>query len=160
MQTPLFVGVSKVMLSGMITDDRVLNNLVLMYISPETASKQEVRQCLAYFFPVYYYSSAVYQRRMQKIFVSLYEDVITTSRDWDDEQEPVSPAQVALMFVDWTDPQKVVNVGDPSREHTGANAIHVDMASDIVKALFNENMTKDDKKTLCQLLGKLYIPYS
>lgn len=140
MQTPLFVGVSKVMLSGMITDDRVLNNLVLMYISPETASKQE--------------------RRMQKIFVSLYEDVITTSRDWDDEQEPVSPAQVALMFVDWTDPQKVVNVGDPSREHTGANAIHVDMASDIVKALFNENMTKDDKKTLCQLLGKLYIPYS
>lgn len=38
-----------------------------MYISPETASNQELRQCLAYFFPVYCYSSAVYQRRMQKV---------------------------------------------------------------------------------------------
>lgn len=40
---------------------------------------------------------SAYLTRTQ-IFVSLYEDVITTSRDWDNEQEPVSPAQVALMY--------------------------------------------------------------
>lgn len=56
--------------------------------------------------------------------------------------------------------------------------IHIDLASDIIKALFNDDLesafvyvmcrnlvrvmliasVEEDKKTLCQLLGKLYLP--
>ena len=41
--------------------------LVLVFISPETAENQELRQCLSYFFPVYAYSSQANQRRMKDV---------------------------------------------------------------------------------------------
>ena len=61
------MGIAKLMLAGMVVDDRVLQSLVLVYVSPETATNQELRQCLSYFFPVYCYSSPANQRRMQKV---------------------------------------------------------------------------------------------
>ena len=68
-QALMCMGIAKLMLAGMVTDDRVLQSLVLVYVSPETASNQELRQCLSYFFPVYCYSSPANQRRMQKVRV-------------------------------------------------------------------------------------------
>ena len=65
-QSLLSVGISKLMLAGMVSDERVLSSLVLVYISPETASNHELRQCLSYFFPVYAYSSQANQGRMRK----------------------------------------------------------------------------------------------
>ncbi|KAI0941839.1 hypothetical protein AcV7_002413 [Taiwanofungus camphoratus] len=157
-QALLCIGISKLMLSGMITDDRVLKSLVLVFISPETATNQELRQCLSYFFPVYCYSSAANQRRMQKVFIPLYEHLISTYMEWDGDEEIVTPAQVGLMFVDWTDPQKAATVTKGLRDNPADDTIHIDLASDIVKALFSKEMEKDDKKALCQLLGKLHIP--
>lgn len=78
------VGISKLMLSGLITDEEVrapplrsmrhpddgvqiLNRLVLLYFASETADNQPLRQCLSYFFPVYCYSSPINQRRMSKV---------------------------------------------------------------------------------------------
>ncbi|KAL6308311.1 nuclear condensing complex subunit [Sparassis latifolia] len=154
-QALLCMGISKLMLSGMIADDRMLRSLMLIYISPETLPNQELRQCLSYFFPVYSYSSPTNQRRMQKIFIPLYEQLVNVYRDWDGDEEMVSPAQVGLMFVDWTDPQKAAcGVQGISADE----AIHVDFASDIVRALFNKELEKDDMKGLCQMLGKLHIP--
>ena len=54
-----------------VSDERVFTSLVLVYISPETASNQELRQCLSYFFPVYAYSSAANQDRMRRVSVRL-----------------------------------------------------------------------------------------
>ncbi|OCH93098.1 hypothetical protein OBBRIDRAFT_725376 [Obba rivulosa] len=157
-QATLCVGISKLMLSGIITDERFLRTLVIVYISPETAENQQLRQCLSYFFPVYCYSSAVNQRHMQKIFLFLFEHWTTVYKQWDSEQLMVTPAQLAAMLVDWTDPQKAAAVAKGMRESTADDALHVDLAIDIVKALFSQKMDKDDKKALCQLLGKLYIP--
>lgn len=42
-------------------------SLVFAYVSPTNADNQELRQCLAYFLPVYCYSSAVNQSRMQSV---------------------------------------------------------------------------------------------
>lgn len=36
----------------------------------------------------------------------LFEQLARATRELDDDQEMVSPAQIAGMFVDWTDPQK------------------------------------------------------
>jgi hypothetical protein len=70
------------MLAGMMSDDSVSNTggcvewrgwlrsvkllqaLVLLYFSPETADNQPLRQCLTYFLPVYCYSSSGNQRHM------------------------------------------------------------------------------------------------
>ncbi|PCH39141.1 hypothetical protein WOLCODRAFT_110578 [Wolfiporia cocos MD-104 SS10] len=156
-QALLCIGISKLMLSGMITDDRLLRGLVLVYISPETSSNQELRQCLSYFFPVYCYSSPVNQRRMQKIFVPLYEHLTNIFQEWDEDQEPITPAHVAMMFVDWTDPQKAAAVTKVARTAED-DAIHLDLAADIIRALFSHEMDQSDKKPLVQLLSKLYIP--
>ena len=125
-QAVLAVGIAKLMLSGFVTDERVLQSLVLVFISPETVGNQELRQCLAYFFPAYSYSSVANQRRMQsvclfdyswfggypliatftQIFRQLFDRVVKAFREWEGEEDMVSPAQVALMIVDWTDPLK------------------------------------------------------
>lgn len=55
-------GVAKLMLAGMISDSSVLQSLILLYFSPETADNQPLRQCLTYFLPVYCYSSPINQR--------------------------------------------------------------------------------------------------
>ncbi|KAH9921582.1 nuclear condensing complex subunit [Amylocystis lapponica] len=157
-QAVLCIGISKLMLSVMIVDERVLKSLMLMFISPETATNQELRQCLSYFFPVYCYSSPANQRRMQKIFIPLYEQLTVAYKEWDGDEEMITPAQVGIMFVDWTDPQKAVAVTKGALEKAVDNTIHVDLASDIVKALFSKEMEKEDKKALCQLLGKLHMP--
>ncbi|OBZ78081.1 Condensin complex subunit 3 [Grifola frondosa] len=157
-QALLCVGISKLMLSGMINDERVLKSLVLVFISPETASNQELRQCLSYFFPIYCYSSAANQRRMQQIFVPLYEHLTKVYRECEGDDDMITPPQVGLMFVDWTDPQRAAAAAKGLRGDAAENTIHFDFASDVVKALLSSDLDKDDKKALCQLLGKLYIP--
>ena len=44
----------------------MLVSLALIYLSPDTADNQELRQCLSYFFPAYSYSTPAHQRLMQK----------------------------------------------------------------------------------------------
>ena len=77
--------------------------------------------------------------------------------DLEEDEEMVAPAQIGLMLVDWTDPSKAVYVltkacsrntlftsnleyskadGRPTDE-----SIHVDVAIDIVRALFDKEMT-------------------
>jgi len=48
-------------------DCQVLVSLALIYLSPDTADNQELRQCLSYFFPAYSYSTPAHQCLMQKV---------------------------------------------------------------------------------------------
>ncbi|KZT24842.1 hypothetical protein NEOLEDRAFT_1134516 [Neolentinus lepideus HHB14362 ss-1] len=153
-QALMCVGIAKLMLSGMVTDERVLKSLVFAYVSPDTAGNQELRQCLSYFFPVYCYSSPANQRRMQQIFVPIFEELLQLYKDLDDDREMISPANIVAMFVDWTDPQKAV----AARGQVADVLIHLDLATEIIRALFSKDMQKEDKKVLCQVLSKLYIP--
>ncbi|THH31051.1 hypothetical protein EUX98_g3136 [Antrodiella citrinella] len=157
-QALLCVGISKLMLSGMITDDRVLRSLVLVYMSPETTENQELRQCLTYFFPVYCYSSPINQRRMQRIFVEVFTQLCQIHKDWDEDEDVLTPLQAGLMFVDWTDPQKASIVVKQIPGQDVDDVIHVELASEIMKTLFSDELTKNEKKSLCQLLGKIYLP--
>ena len=61
------VGISKLMLSGLVTDAAVLERLVLVYFAPETVDNLELRQCLSYFLPVYCYCNSANQRKMQEV---------------------------------------------------------------------------------------------
>jgi hypothetical protein len=50
-----------------LTEPQVLVSLALIYLSPDTAENQELRQCLSYFFPAYGYSSPGHQHVLQKV---------------------------------------------------------------------------------------------
>ncbi|KAF8547377.1 hypothetical protein OG21DRAFT_1479489 [Imleria badia] len=152
-QALLCVGLAEVGLTHMISDERVLKSLVVAYLSPDTAENQALRQCLAYFFPVYCYSSSVNQNRLRQVSVPIFEQLAEATRGLDDDQEIVSPAQITGMFVDWTDPQKAIEV----QGQTIDDGAHLDLAEDILKALFNDDMPKDDKKVLRQVLGRVYL---
>lgn len=78
-----------------------LQSLVAAYLAPDTIDNQEVRQCLAYFFPVYCYSSAVNQRRMQRLFIGLFEQLAPETRNVDETQDMVSP----ISIISYTDPR-------------------------------------------------------
>ncbi|KAI9511024.1 nuclear condensing complex subunit [Russula earlei] len=153
-QTLICTGFAKLMLSGMISDERVLISLALIYLSPDTAENQELRQCLSYFFPAYSYSAPAHQRLMQKVFLPVFDQLSKGYRELDEDQEMVSPAQVCAMFADWTDPQKAIEAQGQSSD----KMVHMDMASSILRALFNRDVLRSDKKVLCQTLVKLVLP--
>ena len=79
------IGLAKLLLSGMVTNTNVrardstpgcgvvnpsliqaLETIFLLYVTPETSDNLELRQCLSYFFPVYCYSNAENQRKVQE----------------------------------------------------------------------------------------------
>ncbi|EIM89256.1 ARM repeat-containing protein [Stereum hirsutum FP-91666 SS1] len=154
-QAVLAMGFAKLMLSRMVTEDKVLASLVAVYVSPYTADNQELRQCLSYFFPVFCWSSPVNQRQMQKVFPAVFERLCKESNELEEDQEMVTPAQIAGMFVDWTDPRKVSELVPGSMSDP---EIHFDMAHDIMTMLAGKALNKSDKKVLCQHLSKLHIP--
>ncbi|KAB5594684.1 Condensin complex subunit 3 [Ceratobasidium theobromae] len=151
------IGFAKLLLAGIVTDEKVLRSLVASYLQPDTADNQPLRQCLSYFFPVYCYSSSANQRMMQKesaVFMVLFKLLCEVYRDKDEDQEMISPAQLGALFLDWMDPLKVVEVQGQQRDES----VHADVACDIVRELFEKEMDKEERKVLVQLLGKLYLP--
>jgi len=66
----------------MLTRKKILNSkqvllcLLIMYISPLTKANQRVRQCLAYFFPVYAFASVENQGRIGEVSLFLCGDTV------------------------------------------------------------------------------------
>ncbi|KAG6908746.1 hypothetical protein DXG01_003450 [Tephrocybe rancida] len=158
----LCMGLSKLVLAGMITDDEPVVNLIQTYLSPVTADNQELRQCLTFFFQVFCYSSPINQETIRRIFFRTYKTLKDDRASLSEEEEMVSSAQIAALFMDWTDPTKLrqaVNGQGKTDPKNQANmSIQLDLAVDIVRKLLEEDWEKEDKKVFCQLLGKLHIP--
>ncbi|TFK38229.1 nuclear condensing complex subunit [Crucibulum laeve] len=162
-QALLCMGVSKLVFNGMITDNRALKNLIMAYLSPNTVSNQELRQCLTYFLPAFSYSASSHQKKMCEIFLSTFSQISDVRRKLEDDQEMVSGLQVGMMFVDWTDPLKLSKAADAQGHISDSNGVNdfiqLEMATNIMMALLKpENKDEDDMKILVQLLSKLYIP--
>ncbi|KAF8635423.1 hypothetical protein AX15_000413 [Amanita polypyramis BW_CC] len=147
------VGFSKLLLAGTLTDTSILVALALSYVNFETRDNQELRQCLSYFFPVYCYSSLANQSRMQSIFMNAFDLFVNLHEESDSDEIMISPYQFGLLMVDWTNSQKAANVNGSSVPRN----IHADVAVDILRALYDEDRSANDRKTLCQLLGNLDI---
>ncbi|GAA5857357.1 hypothetical protein JCM8547_002238 [Rhodosporidiobolus lusitaniae] len=147
------VGISKLLLSGMITDEEILNRLVLLYFASDTVDNHELRQCLSYFFPVYCYSNAGNQRRVANVIIKALTVLREVHDELRDKSAMVTPLQIGSQLVDWTDPQKSLKAEGVKPDET----IQVDLAIRMVKALYKHE-EKDARKLWCQLLPKLYIP--
>ncbi|KAG6849522.1 hypothetical protein H0H93_007772 [Arthromyces matolae] len=135
-QALLCVGLSKLLLFGIIKDSKVLTSLVLIYVSPNTSTNQELRQCLSYFFPVYCYSSPDNQARMQSIFIPAFDSFMQARENLDEDQDMIEPLQFGLLLVDWTNPQKRAEM---MKTELQSQAAHVDVAVNILSALYDSD---------------------
>lgn len=145
-------GIAKLMLAGMVEDDEVLRSLVLVYMSPETTSNQEMRQCLNYFLPVYCFSSTTNQRRLQRVVVPVLQVLAEVYNEVAGEQEMVSPAQVGVQLLEWLDPDRAVNVAS-----TSDRCIHFDIGLELIQTLLTSD-DRDERKTMVQMLNRLTLP--
>lgn len=160
-------GTAKMVLAGMITSVDVIKNLIKAYLDPLTIENQELRQCLAFFLQIFSYSSPANQKRMREIFIHVFFDVNQDRKMNDGEEQPdiVGSSQVAAMFIDWTDPFRLSQAIHARGTQDGVDAdecVQLDMAEDILKILFEKDLKvaieKQDKRVLCQMLNKLYVP--
>ncbi|KAJ7746625.1 nuclear condensing complex subunit [Mycena metata] len=155
----LCTGLVKLLMNSMIPGDQTVSvkSLLMVYFSPYNATNQELKQCLAYFVQAYPHSSLQNQQIMREIFISVFQKVSKLHRALEGEEDVVSPALLTSMWLDWTDHTKVLNPrGQPGE--AGDPFIQFEMANDVLRALLTGKMQKDEKKVLCQMLGKLHIP--
>ncbi|KAK6822985.1 hypothetical protein PG987_014530, partial [Apiospora arundinis] len=161
------VAVSKLLLGRVVTDQEasaeLLRTLVIAYFDPSSSGNQGVRQALNYFLPVFCYSRSENQHLLRSIALDALHSLYLIRESLDDEDADVDDQMATLntigaCLVDWTDPRKCYQPGyamDLEKKIVNGD-VHLDFASDILEKL-NSNFSKEEKKTIAPLLGKLYI---
>ncbi|KAI1169658.1 ARM repeat-containing protein, partial [Nemania sp. FL0916] len=161
------VAVSKLLLGRVVTDyetsSELLKTLVVAYFDPSTAGNQSVRQALNYFLPVFCYSRAENQDLMRAVALDALHALYNIREGIDDDEMDVDDEMASLntigaCLVDWTDPRKCYMPGvpmDADRKNVNGD-VHLDFAADVLEKL-DGHMSKEEKKIIAPLLGKLYI---
>ncbi|KZT12609.1 uncharacterized protein LAESUDRAFT_689301 [Laetiporus sulphureus 93-53] len=149
------LGISKLMLSKRITDERVLTSLLLAFISPMSAANPTLKQCLEYFLPAYCYSSRENQSRMQTVAMAAYDQARRIYEVVEEDDDVITPYQFGLCLVEWTDPRQLNGADE---QGIGEDDTHLHLAVDFLQGLYETERTDEDRKTICQLLENLYLP--
>ncbi|KAI1822538.1 ARM repeat-containing protein [Xylaria intraflava] len=161
------MAVSKLLLGRVVTDPEIsgelIKTLIVAYFDPSTAGNQNVRQALNYFLPVFCYSRAENQDLMRSVALDALHALYNIREGIDDDDMDVDDEMASLntigaCLVDWTDPRKCYTPGvamDADRKNVNGD-VHLDFAADILEKL-DGNLSKEEKKVLASLLGKLYI---
>ncbi|KAJ3562560.1 hypothetical protein NPX13_g8525 [Xylaria arbuscula] len=161
------VAVSKLLLGRVVTDleasSELLKTLIVAYFDPSTAGNQSVRQALNYFLPVFCYSRAENQDLMRAVALDVLHALYNIREGIDDDEMDVDDEMASLntigaCLVDWTDPRKCYMPGvpmDADRKNVNGD-VHLDFATDILEKL-DGNLSKEEKKVIAPLLGKLYV---
>ncbi|XXH04431.1 hypothetical protein Hte_010846 [Hypoxylon texense] len=162
------VAVCKLLLGRVVTDHdtsvELLRTLIVAYFDPSTAGNQSVRQALNYFLPVFCFSRAENQELMGCVALdalhALYNvrEGLVDDDDIDVGDEMASLNTIGACLVDWTDPRKCYIPGiamDADKKNVNGD-VHLDLAQNILDNL-NSNISKEEKKVIAPLLGKLYI---
>nr|POE87574.1 condensin complex subunit 3 [Quercus suber] len=161
-------AISKAMLSRLIDDPNLLQQLVITFFDPESASNNQLRQSLAYFIPVYCHSRAENASRMSSIVPGIVAKLADMREDFLEEAEAegedgnmVTLAVAGQMLLDWTDPRRVIGFAEAagiSSTIQGTKASHFVLAEHILERLTYQQVSKEEKKVLIQMLGKVHLP--
>lgn len=159
-QTVAAVSLCKLLLAGVIKEPDLIKTLVVVYFNGSSAHNQPMRQALSYCIPVYCFSSSANQRIMSSVVV---DSVRRLTQVYDTaESEMLPPAQIMQQLIDWTNPNRVVQLNSSGETVSGGGAddIHCDVAIDMLQRLVDEDNEpgKDERKALITNLSKLYIP--
>jgi condensin complex subunit 3 len=162
------LALSKTFLSHLLTDSDLLKQLVLAYFDAESASNPHLRQTLAYFLPVYCHSRAENAERMSEIATAVVAKCVTLREalmdDADVEAEGdgadgmVKVGVVGSMLCDWTDPRKIIGADGQSAQAAAGARTHYALAEAILERLVTTQVSKEERKVLFAMLGRLYFP--
>ncbi|KAF1848057.1 uncharacterized protein K460DRAFT_414676 [Cucurbitaria berberidis CBS 394.84] len=159
---------SKLLLLGILppapTAD-ILKAFTLTYFDPEAALNPALRQALSYFLPVYCHSKLKNAELMAQIAVPIISKLLLMRDELvDDEEinEMVGWPVITAHLSEWTDGRKVVGtteLGLDGKTSTSAEAEqpHIHLANEVLERALTSTCSKDERKPLLSLLGKLYI---
>ncbi|KAF5357042.1 hypothetical protein D9756_006730 [Leucocoprinus leucothites] len=151
----LCVGFSKLLLLGIVDDEKMLLCLLIAYISPDTAGNQEARQCLSYFFIRYCMAHPRNKLKLQSIFMTAFDTMTRLSESLDESQSMITPEKFGEMLLAWSDPQ----FGLEGEDLASIKDIHANIAIHILIALYDSERSEMDFRVLCHLLNQpLYWP--
>ncbi|KAG6001783.1 hypothetical protein E4U21_003800 [Claviceps maximensis] len=166
-QAAAVVAASKLLLGRVVQEEEacveLLKALVVAYFDPTSATNQPVRQALNYFLPVFCYSRAAHQDLMRAVSIPALHSLLNLrdgleDDDVDFEEDMISMSAIGACLVDWTDPRKCYTPGvalDAEKKNVNGD-VHLQLGLDIVDKI-RGNMSKEEKKLLVGLLGKLYV---
>ncbi|PHH92551.1 hypothetical protein CDD83_6830 [Cordyceps sp. RAO-2017] len=166
-QAAATISASKLLLGRVVGDqeacEELLKSLVVAYFDPSSASNQTARQALNYFLPVFCYSRAANQDLMRAVSLQALHSLLNLREgleddDVDVEEDMVSMTTIGACLVDWTDPRKCYSAGtqlDTEKKNVNGD-VHLDFGQDILQRL-HTNISKDEKKLVAGLLGKLSV---
>ncbi|CAN9082392.1 unnamed protein product [Alternaria alternata] len=159
---------SKLLLLGILppqTTVEVLKAFVLTYFDPETATNPALRQALSYFLPVYCHSKLKNAKLMSEIAVPVISKLLIM-RDENVEEEDVDEMVgwpvITAHLAEWTDGRKVVGATELGLDGKTSTIVeaeepHVQLAIEILERALTSTCSKDERKPLLSLLGKLFV---
>ncbi|MCJ1464876.1 hypothetical protein MMC07_003491 [Pseudocyphellaria aurata] len=165
-QSAAIIALCKLMLTGVIQDDDLLKQAVIAFFDPATKDNAVLRQALSYFLPVFCHSRRENMEKMASVAPSVIHAVLSFVEELDEEEEIVGVGAVGNMLLDWTDARKLVVQDEFSvswdeagrKEIKAVNGdIHLDLAEQLLEKVMSHGCTKEEKKAIIPLLGKLYI---
>lgn len=165
--------------------ETLLLSLVVSFFHPRTTENPALRQSLAYFFPVYCHSRITNTHHMQRIAVPVVRTVLNSAEEYysleaeedsDGEIDETAGQRelktlmtgVLGMLAEWTDERRVVGLGGESvltggpASSSACGFMHLALVKDILERVLGisegtHRCSKDEKKLLFSLMGKLYI---
>ena len=165
-QTAAVVSLCKLLLTRALVDPDLLKHLVTLFFNPASRSNVAVRQALSYFLPAFAYSRRENMELLASTVSGVMHSVVSFQDDIEEDEEAVSAVTVGTMLAEWTDVRKLVSLDQaPSYDSTGASAstilsngdIHANLAITLLERIQASACTKDERKALVLILGKLYI---
>jgi condensin complex subunit 3 len=161
------VAASKLLLLNILPapwSTEVLKAFTMAFFNPETASNPALRQALSYFLPVFCHSQLRNAVHMSQIAVHIISKLFLMREELEEEDgEMVGWSAIAGMLAEWTDGRKVVGAElgvNGGLVIQGSEEPHVLLATEILERTMSNSCSKDERKPLLMLLGKLYIPPS
>ena len=144
----------------------ILRAFTLAYFNPESALNPALRQSLSYFLPVFCHSKLKNAHLMAQVAVPAIKQLLSMREDIDDEDEDmVGWPIICAHLSEWTDGRKVVGATELSLEgkmvsSKSSEEPHAHLAIEILERALTSTCSKDERKPLLMLLGKLYISTS
>ncbi|TPX33955.1 hypothetical protein SeMB42_g07399 [Synchytrium endobioticum] len=140
-------GICKLTMLKTIYTTTTLEALVLLYFHPETAANPRLRQCLSYFFPVFFRAGADHRGLLSQIFLSTLRTMLDLHQSYKDDV--VAPLASAQQMIAW--------LGDThgEKEESSCN-LQPQLAVGLLEAISTED-TPSTVRVLASVLNKLVI---
>ncbi|TPX32785.1 hypothetical protein SmJEL517_g04178 [Synchytrium microbalum] len=140
-------GICKLVMLKTVYNATILEVLVLLYFHPETAENPRLRQCLSYFFPVFFHASSDHRRLLAEIFISSMRTMLELHQTYKDDM--VGPLPSAQQMIEWLEDTH----GDS--EETSCS-IQPQIAMDLLDAISKEE-APGTARLFANVLNKLVI---